>query len=452
MGIQKRGRSGKIQIRKSSPAENRRRCRRLSSSRRKLLMKLYPECHPEEEAAKQDARRIRAAAVCLIAGGILAIAVFSAGKAPAIRQLFRPEPGEGSRREVLYIEKDGIQDMVELEIAERQLTQREREERLDQAEAAMRQLVLGENPDADHVTLPLNLNAECPVDGISAWWNPKDMNLVHPDGTIASGFGSGEDGRETILELNLSDGTEERTIPVTIRLFDGEAAGKSGNGAWKMALEQAEAEHREESVIHLPAEIEGQSVTYRQEEGIPVICFPVLGLLAAVGCWFYPEQKMKEEAKKREEELAVSYSEFVAKIRILTGAGLSVRNTWKRLAESYEEERAKGGKRKILYEEVCRTERELTQGALEEGAYSRFAARIGQGAYLRLGGLLESHRKNGSKGFSSLLEAESAEAFREQLQLARRQGERISGRLLIPLLMLFALVLVLLMVPAFFSL
>ena len=54
--------------------------------------------------------------------------------------------------------------------------------------------------------------------------------------------------------------------------------------------------------------------------------------------------------------------------------------------------------------------------------------------------------------FSALLAAESAEAFRERLQLARRQGEQISARLLIPLLLLFALILVLLMVPAFFSL
>lgn len=197
---------------------------------------------------------------------------------------------------------------------------------------------------------------------------------------------------------------------------------------------------------------DGQPVTYRRDGDLPAGIFLILGLLAAGVFLFYPEQRMREEEKKREEELALAYSEFVAKIRVLTGAGLSLRSTWKRLAEEYEADRAKGGKRKILYEEVCRTERELSQGVLEEEVYSRFAGRIGQGAYLRLGGLLESHIRNGIRGFSALLAAESAEAFRERLQLARRQGEQISARLLIPLLLLFALILVLMMVPAFFSL
>ena len=194
------------------------------------------------------------------------------------------------------------------------------------------------------------------------------------------------------------------------------------NESSAMILENEEVteedQNPEETEVLLPGEIDGQPVTYRRDGDLPAGIFLILGLLAAGVFLFYPEQRMREEEKKREEELALAYSEFVAKIRVLTGAGLSLRSTWKRLAEEYEADRAKGGKRKILYEEVCRTERELSQGVLEEEVYSRFAGRIGQGAYLRLGGLLESHIRNGIRGFSALLAAESAEAFRERLQLA----------------------------------
>lgn len=78
--------------------------------------------------------------------------------------------------------------------------------RLDQAEAEMCILFLGENPDVEHVSLPLNLSAECPVDGVTAWWNPEETELVHPDGTIAEETVFGADGRTTVLELNLKDG------------------------------------------------------------------------------------------------------------------------------------------------------------------------------------------------------------------------------------------------------
>ena len=404
----------------------------LSPNRRKRLSRLYPECRPEEKAAEQDAKRLRMAAIALAAGSVLTVAALLVGGASEIQMLERPAPGAGSRTEVLQVQQGDHVATVDLKLAERRLTEEEREMRLDQAEAEMCILFLGENPDGEHVSLPLNLSAECPVDGVTAWWNPEETELVHPDGTIAEETVFGADGRTTVLELNLKDGETERVVPVTVSLRD--------------------RENPEETEVLLPGEIDGQPVTYRRDGDLPAGIFLILGLLAAGVFLFYPEQRMREEEKKREEELALAYSEFVAKIRVLTGAGLSLRSTWKRLAEEYEADRAKGGKRKILYEEVCRTERELSQGVLEEEVYSRFAGRIGQGAYLRLGGLLESHIRNGIRGFSALLAAESAEAFRERLQLARRQGEQISARLLIPLLLLFALILVLLMVPAFFSL
>ena len=424
----------------------------LSPNRRKRLSRLYPECRPEEKAAEQDAKRLWMAAIALAAGSVLTVAALLVGGASEIQMLERPAPGAGSRTEVLQVQQGDHVATVDLELAERRLTEEERETRLDQAEAEMCILFLGENPDVEHVSLPLNLSAECPVDGVTAWWNPEETELVHPDGTIAEETVFGADGRTTVLELNLKDGETERVVPVTVSLRDRENPESGKEASAERALQKLVEENPEETEVLLPGEIDGQPVTYRRDGDLPAGIFLILGLLAAGVFLFYPEQRMREEEKKREEELALAYSEFVAKIRVLTGAGLSLRSTWKRLAEEYEADRAKGGKRKILYEEVCRTERELSQGVLEEEVYSRFAGRIGQGAYLRLGGLLESHIRNGIRGFSALLAAESAEAFRERLQLARRQGEQISARLLIPLLLLFALILVLLMVPAFFSL
>ena len=240
----------------------------LSPTRRKRLSRLYPECRPEEKAAEQDARRLRMAAIGLAAGGILAVAALLVGRAPEVQTLERPSPGAGSRTEELQIEQNGQAGRVELELSERRMTEAEREERLDQAEAEMRRIFLGENPDADHVSLPLALSAECPVDGVTAWWNPEETDLVHPDGTLSEeAFGA--DGRETVLELNLSDGESERVVPVTIRLVD-HALSDGENDPLEKALKTAVEEHPEETAVVLPGEIAGQPVTYRRGSDMPI--------------------------------------------------------------------------------------------------------------------------------------------------------------------------------------
>ena len=101
----------------------------LSPNRRKRLSRLYPECRPEEKAAEQDAKRLRMAAI------VLTVAALLVGGASEIQMLERPAPGAGSRTEVLQVQQGDHVATVDLELAERRLTEEEREMRLDQAEA-----------------------------------------------------------------------------------------------------------------------------------------------------------------------------------------------------------------------------------------------------------------------------------------------------------------------------
>ena len=99
----------------------------LSPNRRKRLSRLYPECRPEEKAAKQDAKRLRMAAIALAAGSVLTVAALLVGGASEIQMLERPAPGAGSRTEVLQVQQGDHVATVDLELAERRLTEEERE-------------------------------------------------------------------------------------------------------------------------------------------------------------------------------------------------------------------------------------------------------------------------------------------------------------------------------------
>ena len=139
---------------------------------------------------------------------------------------------------------------------------------------------------------------------------------------------------------------------------------------------------------------------------------------------------------------------MVGKLNVLTGAGLPIRQAWERMVREAD---LKDGKRRYLYEEMALTVHAMEQGAGEEMAYRDFGKRCGLPPYLRLGSLLEANGRKGTKGLAVLLEKEAADAFEERLQLARKQGEEVSSKLLFPMVLLFGLVLVLLMVPAFLA-
>lgn len=177
-------------------------------------------------------------------------------------------------------------------------------------------------------------------------------------------------------------------------------------------------------------------------------------VLGIVGTAFviYREKKKEEDAEKEnKDELEIEYSELTSKLSVLVGAGLSVRKAWEKMVADYRRERANGAPRSALYEEMTLALRMINNGRTEEEAYQSFGERIGLSSYLRLSSILESNRKNGRAELRTFLSLEARQAFDERIMLAKKQGEKISSKLLIPMIMLFALVLLLLIIPAFMS-
>ena len=71
--------------------------------------------------------------------------------------------------------------------------------------------------------------------------------------------------------------------------------------------------------------------------------------------------------------------------------------------------------------------------------------------YIRLSALLCQNLKKGSESLLPSLYQEIAEARNERQAEIRRRGEEISVKLLVPMAGMFALVLAVLLVPAFLS-
>lgn len=148
--------------------------------------------------------------------------------------------------------------------------------------------------------------------------------------------------------------------------------------------------------------------------------------------------------------MVLDYPEIVSKLTLLLGAGMTVRKAWRKIAEDYGDKNARG-KARFAYEEMLYTSREMDSGVAEAESYEKFGRRCNVQEYLRLGALLSQNLRKGTKGLNDLLKLEALQAFEERKARAKRRGEEAGTKLLLPMFLMLAEVLIIVVVPAFLS-
>ena len=183
----------------------------------------------------------------------------------------------------------------------------------------------------------------------------------------------------------------------------------------------------------------------RLSEGL---LFILLGGAAAGAMLYLPYQRKKEAQTRRREALSRDYSELVTLLSLYMTAGLTLRSSWEKMVRDYQEEKAGGAPETLAMEEMSQTWRDLKGGMYEDRAYGAFGRRCGTPEYLRLGGLFETYVKQGNRELVRLMENEAAGSLSQALQEVKKKGEQTAAKLLLPIMLLFALTLLLVVAPA----
>lgn len=279
-------------------------------------------------------------------------------------------------------------------------------------------------------------------------WSNSSGGIILSDGKVDNENLNGP--VEAVLYLKMTAGAQESSMEIPLVIQP--APERKYSRSWKERLENYLSEQNRvtstEQKFVLPSEYEGEVLDYSVKKDRTWLLFPVLGIVAAVLLRLQPKEEEKKRRKERETELLVDYSEIVSKLIVYIGAGLTVRNAWHQLAESYV--RADGRKRAV-YEEILVTDHELMNGETEAVAYMRFARRCRLKCYLRMISLLEQNRKTGDSALLSALEMEMEEAFEQRKNVARRLGEEAGTKLMAPLIISLLTVMVIVIVPAVFK-
>lgn len=371
---------------------------------------------------------------------------------------------EGETREVTSLEKnsrdngleaiplqveteDGAREEVTITIPEFRYSEKEAQRLLEKKAEELDGKILGENRTLTHIDHNLDLPASFSDSDITIQWSSTKPEYLRWDGTLLSGIP--EEGCPAVLLATLYLQDQMLDYRRDIVLFPSEEKGAFAGELQEEAekLNQSSSGNR----FLLPGEWKGRKLQWFQknEQAGSGLC---LLLLAGIFFCAASDRNRREHAeKKRKEQLELAYPELVSKIQLMTGAGLSVRNVFRRLTEDCRREQAGGKKGSPALEEAARTWQEMENGVLERDAYEHLGERCGLAVYRELALLLEQNRKRGNAKMNELLEQEAQRAFETRKRTARAEGEKVSVRLLLPMGMMLVIVMALILVPAFLS-
>ncbi len=312
-------------------------------------------------------------------------------------------------------------------------------------EKALDTIILGANPDLNHVSRRLEFPTELvfSADKLLLSWSSDRMDLVDTKGninnrtlekdtgvTIRAKVRYGEEFRIyerliTIIPPILSD--EERLIEEALR-----------------EIVKTEEERDLENFV-LPEEINGVKVALsRKKVNYPLVGMVFVVLIPVIGYFAFFEQ-IAEKRKQKVRQGLIEYKDFVRKLTLLLAAGMSVRLAWKKLcSDQYGAE-----KDSLLAEALLVSLRELDSGIREQVCYRRFGQRMGSRPYERLAEILSQQTQKGVNHVSRVLEAELRDVEEAEKEEVKVRAEKAGTALLVPIMGLLSIVFLVIMVPAF---
>lgn len=169
----------------------------------------------------------------------------------------------------------------------------------------------------------------------------------------------------------------------------------------------------------------------------------VVVVLFAFVAYYYFGTVTGNRILSRSEEMMSDFSEVISKLALLTNAGMIFREAWEEVA--YTGERA-------LYKEMQTSIEEMNNGYAEVDALFRFGTRCVVPEIKKFTSTVVQGITKGNSELSVMLQNQSKEVWNLRRQTIRRQGEKASGKLMIPILIMFIGILVMILIPIFSNL
>lgn len=381
---------------------------------------------------------------------------FHASKEASDGIIQRNDYGKGSRTESLEAQVEGESEKIplEIEVKERQYQATEVQEFFDKILEKLDKKILGANESFRHVDQNLNLVSSIEGEPVEISWELDRYDLMNVKGEIMKEAIDPEG--ETINLKAVLTYTENEAYQTSYQqavcVFPKTAEAKDEVASEiSEKIQKNQEENASKETFSLPKTVEGKKISYYFPFNSRGLVLVVMSILILILLWLLGKQRGKELEDQRKEQLLLDYPELVNKLTLFLGAGMTVKRAWRKILQDYESS-LKDHDTRYVYEEMKLTYREIESGVPEAESYENFGRRCNLPCYLKLGALLSQNLRKGVKGLSEMLHIESLQAFEERKARAKRKGEEAGTKLLLPMFMMLAIVLVIVIMPAFLTL
>lgn len=378
--------------------------------------------------------------VVAVIGGLGTLAAHRAQTRP-VQKIRRPENGQEAREEQLLVD-DGEQRIpVTVRVSAREKTEDEVNMLLAAAQTELAEGLPGENASLASVTKPLFMPASAQDGQVAVSWSCDQPEYVSYDGTLGEEIPA--DGVVVWLEATLQCQQQVRYYRENVTVCPPEKGiGAEGMTEALLAADQIKTGEYYE----LPQRLQKKKLVWYRQLDNPAPAAAMALLFIGLMLPLQRKEASKQKKQQYRDSLLQAYPTLVSQIRLYLGAGMSLLQAFSCMAE-HEKDRAEN----ILERECGILVREVAQGIPEGEALQRFGERSGLWEYRTFCSMLLQNRKKGNDSLLPMLHNEAEKAFAERQRRARIMGNEAGTKLLMPMILMLAVVLILVLFPASMS-
>lgn len=408
------------------------------------------------EFGDRTLKKWRTCAACILVGmaGALVLALWESGQAKLSEEgtLQRTEWNEEGYAVVLEGTSGEESATVTYEVNSRRLTDEEVTALFEEARALLPDAIRGGNESLHAVTDDLSLVTSLSGYPFALSWKSMSASRIDSRGIVNTANLPAE-GEEIVLIATFTYEDVVFTEEVLVRLLPRQLTAIE---QYEQSVEELLAEndllYEQQKEVVLPGSINGETLSWREVRQSHAWLCIFGGIAGAILIPVLRRRKEREREQQEDEALRRAYPQFVTKLQLYLGAGLTVRNAFLRMGEDYgavygQKSLPEMGAR-LLAQKLSGAAAALQNGMPESTVYQRFGRSCREKEYRRLAFLLSTNVRQGNERILQLLAEETENALQRQRDVARTYGEEAGVKLLFPMLLMLLVVMVLILLPA----
>lgn len=163
------------------------------------------------------------------------------------------------------------------------------------------------------------------------------------------------------------------------------------------------------------------------------------------GIFYFTDKELFDRVKKRRSEIRFAFPDFANKLVLLINAGMTVTRAWEKISNESK-------KATPLQREVCTVIQDIRAGKPEHSAYEDFAKRCRTPEITRFISVILQNLRKGNGELVPVLRIFTNECWEMRKNIAKKFGEEASTKMILPLMLMFAAILLIVGAPAVLAL